>query len=207
MKFAAIVKGGAARKRISVVGRDGVTPIECDAKLLSCADDAAIEEQAVEYARAHKVTDPKAGNSQYERGFMLATLLRACLDYEATDREEPFFASMAEVEQHLDDGRAALLFFQQRAWQQETSPNPRKGQDPAEFLSLIYESMAEEAKGGDPSLPFVSLPFGTLVNFAVQSVKLFSALPRPRSEDGSPAPGEGASFSSSALPTASGSHE
>jgi len=202
MKFSALIKGEAARKRISVIGRDGVTPIECDAKLLSCGDDAANEEAAVEYARVHKVADPRPGNSQYERGLMLASLARFCLDYEVTDREEPFFASMAEVEQHLDDGRAALLFWQQRAWQQETSPNPRNGQDPAEFLSLIYQSIQEGARGGDPMIPFVGLPYGKLLNIITELVRLLSSPPLPPSANGSSSPAASDPSSSSATSTA-----
>jgi hypothetical protein len=199
-KFAAILKGGGARKRISVTGKDGVTPIECDAKLLSCADDAAIEEAAVEYARAHKVADPKPGNSQYERGLMLATLARCCLDYEVTEREEAFWKNLAEVEEHLDDGRAALLYFQQRAFQQETSPNPKNGQDPAEYLALLYEGI-EAREQGDPARPFVGLPYGKLVNFSVESVRLLSSLRLLSSESGSESPAESALSSSSATPT------
>lgn len=198
MKFAAIVMGPSARKPISVIGRDGKTPVECDAKLRSCKDDAAIEETAVEYARAHKVADPKVGNSQYERGLMLATLARVCLDNDVKDHEELFFASVAEVEEVLDDGRAALLFFQQLAFQQERSPNPKKGQDPAEFLSLIYESMVEEAKGGDPTIPFVGLPYGRLLIIITQLVSLLFSQRQPPSASGSSTPDDMASSSSSA---------
>jgi len=192
-KFAAFLKGGSARKRISVLGRDNVTLVECDVKLLTCGDDAAIEEAAVEYARAHKVADPKPGNSQYERGLMLATLARACLDYEVADKEDPFFpGGAAEVEQQLDDGRAALLFFQQRAFQQETSPNPKKGQDPVEYLALLYEAI-EAKEQGDPARPFVGLPYGTLVNFSMESARLLSSLRLLPSESGSSSPSGSAS--------------
>lgn len=201
-KFAAllpeILKGAAARRPASVVAVDLTTKIECDLRILMPEDDAAIEEAAVEFARDHKVADPKPGNSQYERGLMLHTLLRACVDNEVKDKAEPYFANLAEISKHLDDARCLHFFFQQRSFQNEVSPNPKKGGDPMEYLRLVYESAAEEAKGGDPALPFVGLPCGTLVNFAVESVRLLSTQHRISSDTGSERQGDSPSSATSA---------
>jgi hypothetical protein len=201
-KFAAllpeILKGNQARRPASVVAIDGTTKIECDLRILMPEDDADIEEAAADFARAHKVADPKPGNSQYERGLMLHTLLRACVDNEVKDKADPYFASIAEVGKRLDDARCLYFFFQQRSFQNEVSPNPKKGGDPMEYLRLLYESAAEEAKGGDPALPFVGLPFGTLVNFAVESVRLLSTQHRTSSDGGSERQDELASSETSA---------
>src|SRR6185369_17434301 len=105
------------RQSAEITALDGVTPIKLALVLLSPGDDADIEEGAVDFARAHKVADPKPGNGQYERGLMLHTLLRACVDPDVTDRRESYFASLEQIANGrlLDDGRCALLFFQQKA--------------------------------------------------------------------------------------------
>ena len=197
MKFADIVKGARARKAAEVMGLDGKTKIQVAVRILMPEDDAAIEEAAVEFARAHKVADPKPGNTQYERGLVIHTLLRGCLDPDVTAADEPYFASEAEIAKHLDDARMLHLHFQQRAFQREVSPNPGKG-DPVEFLALLYQSATAEAKGEDPALPFVGLPYGTLLNFAAQSASLLSSRLRRASVSGSESPTDTPSSSSSA---------
>jgi hypothetical protein len=182
--IAQLVQGRHARERAEVVALDGRTKIVCDVRILMPEDDADIEEAAVAFAVAHKVKEPRPGNTQYERGLMLHTLLRGCVDYEVTNRDEPYFASVEEIGKYLDDGRALMLFWQQRAFQKRVSPNPSSG-DPAEYIRLLYESIAERAKGGDSALPFVGLPYGTLLNFAVESARLLSSPLLLRSESGS----------------------
>lgn len=200
-KFAAllpeILKGADARRPAAVSAINGAGQIACDLRILMPEDDADIEEAAVQFALDHKVKDPKPGNSQYERGLMLHTLLRACVDNEVQDKAEPFFASIAEIGKHLDDARCCYFFFQQRSFQNEVAPNPKRGADASEYLRLVYASLAEEAKGGDPALPFVGLPFGTLVNFAVESVRLLSAQAPTSSSGGSERPTEEPSSSTS----------
>lgn len=203
-KFADIVARLTAttetRRIAEITAIDGVTPVRCALRLLSPADDADIEEGAVEFARSHKVADPKPGNSQYERGLMLHALLRACLDPDVPDRREPYFSSLDQIANGrlLDDGRCALLFFQQRSFQREVSPNPSRGQKPEDFLTLCYESAQAEARGEDPALPFVDLPFGTLVNFATEAVRLLCSPRLPPSSSGSSRPSEDVSSLSSA---------
>lgn len=197
-KFRDIIQGARARKLVEVIALDGVTPIKCAVRILMPEDDADIEEAAVEFAKSHKVANPTPGNTQYERGLMLHALLRACLDPDVTDKDEPFFESAAQIGKYLDDARALHLYFQQRAFQKEVSPNPKKGQDPETYLRLVFESVQAEARGDDPALPFVSLPYGTLVSFAVESVRLLSS-PRPSASDiGSSSPDEQPSSASTA---------
>jgi hypothetical protein len=198
--LAALTASPDMRQPAEVTALDGVTPIKLAFVLLSPSDDADIEEGAVDFARAHKVADPKPGNGQYERGLMLHTLLRACVDPDVTDKREPYFSSLEQIASGrlLDDGRCALLFFAQKAFQRERSPNPHRGQQPEEYLALVYESVAAEARGDDPALPFVDLPRGTLVNFATQSVHLLSSPRLPPSAPGSERPNAAASSSSSA---------
>jgi hypothetical protein len=195
--IAQLVQGRRAREPAEVTAIDGKTLIRCDVRILMPEDDADIEEAAVAYAEAHKVKEPKPGNTQYERGIMLHTLLRGCVDYEVAERDEAYFASVEEIGKYLDDGRALVLYFQQRAFQKRVSPNPGSG-DPSEYLRLLYESIAERAKGGDPARPFVGLPYGTLLNFSVESARLLSLLPQPKSESGSSNPTESGSSTSSA---------
>ena len=197
MKFADLVKGPRARKPGEVLGLDGKTKIAPALRILMPDDDATIEEAAVAFARAHKVADPKPGNTQYERGLVIHTLLLGCLDPDVTAADEPYFASEAEIAKHLDDSRMLHLFFQQRAFQREVSPNPGKG-DPVEFLNLLYQSATAEAKGEDPSLPFDGLPYGTLLNFSGQAASLLSSRLRRSSEPGSESPTVTPSSSSSA---------
>lgn len=184
-KFADVIAGPIKRRPGEVIARDGKTKIKLAFRLLMTEDDAAIEEAAVAFAEARKVKDPKPGNTQYERGIMVHTLMLACLDPDVVDRDEPFFASPAEISKNLDDSRALHLYFQQRAFQREVSPNPGTGQDPLEYVRLLYASVAEGAKGGDPALPFVGLPYGTLLNFAVESARLLSAPLQQLSPSGS----------------------
>jgi hypothetical protein len=186
------------RRPVKILAIDGQTEIRCDFRLLMTDDDAALEEAAVEYAIARKVRDPKPGNSQYERGLMLHTLLLACVDNEVKDRFEPYFRTVEQIGRFLDDGRCAVLFFEQRAFQKEKSPNPQRGQRPEDYLALVFDSNAEREKGGDPALPFVDLPRGMLVNFAVESVRLLCSPPLTRSDFGSGSPDAAASSSSSA---------
>lgn len=193
---AQMIAGRRARERASVTALDGTTPIECDLRILMPEDDADIEEGAVDYARAHKVAAPLPGNTQYERGLVLHTLHRACIDYEVADREEPYFESVEEVEKHLDEARMLVLFYAQRSFQKRLSPNPRSD-DPGQFLSLIYNSVKAREAGEDPALPFVDLPRGTLVSFALQAVTALTApLPLP-SASGSSSPAESATSKSS----------
>lgn len=194
-KFRDIIQGPRARKLVEVVALDGQTLIKCAVRILMPEDDADVEEAAVAFAQRHKVANPKPGNTQYERGLMLNALLRACLDPDVADKDDPFFASEAEIAKYLDDARALHLYFQQRAFQKEVGPNPKKGQDPESYLKLVYESMAAEERGDDPSLPFVSLPYGTLVSFAVESVRLLSSQHPSVSGTGSSSPDEPKSFS------------
>lgn len=196
MKFAQVIQGGRARKPAEVLGLDSATKIQVAVRILMPEDDAAIEEAAVEFARAHKVADPKPGNTQYERGLAIHTLLRACLDPDVTSADEPYFASAEEIAKHLDDSRMMHLFFQQRAFQREVSPNPGKG-DPVEFLSLLYASATAEAKGEDPALPFVGLPYGTLLNFSAHAASQLSSRLRRASDSGSSSPADTATSSSS----------
>lgn len=193
---AQMIEGRRARERASVTALDGRTPIECDLRILMPEDDAAVEEGAVAYARAHKVESPLPGNTQYERGLVLHTLVRACLDYEVADREEPYFESVEEVERHLDEARMLVLFFAQRSFQKRLSPNPRSD-DPGEFLRLLFASIRAKEAGEDPALPFVDLPRGTLVNFALQAVTALTAPLPQRSESGSSSPGASESSTSS----------
>lgn len=178
------------RHPTKVIAIDGQTVIECDLRLLTTDDDAEIETAAIDYAVSHKEKEPRAGTPQYERGLMLHTLLRACVDNEVKDRFEPYWRDLSQIGRLLDDGRAAVMFFEQRAFQKATSPNPQRGQRPEEYLALLFESNAQREKGGDPALPFVDLPRGTLVSFAVESVRLLCSPPLTRSDSGSSRPNE-----------------
>jgi hypothetical protein len=200
MKFREIVQGARARKLVEVVGLDGVTPIACAVRILMPEDDAAIEEAAVDFAKGHKVDDPRPGNSQYERGLMLHGLLRACLDPDVKERDEPYFDNVTQIGKYLDDARAAFLWFQQRAFQREISPNPGQ-RDTASFIRLLYESATERAKGGDPSAPFVLSPFGTLVSFSTEAARLLCSQLPPASPSGLPNPDDSKNSASTATPT------
>jgi hypothetical protein len=198
-KFSSILQGAKARRRGEVLALDGQSKIEVDFRILTVRDDAEIERAAVAYARSKGVEVPTPGNSQYERGLALYTVLFACLDYEVTDREERYFASIEEIDGAIDDSRLVTLYFQQRAFQKETSPNPGQA-DPITYLRLVYESFLATEEGKDPALPFVGLPYGMLVNFAVQSAHQLSRLLQPKSPSGSESPGVLVSSENTAKP-------
>lgn len=193
-----VLEGNRARDPARVTMLDGKTELVCDLRILMPEDDAEIERGAKEYARAKGEKEPRPGNEQYERGLMLHAVARACVDADAKERFEPFFASVAEVEKHLEDGRVARLFFQQRAFQRKVSPNPERDQRPEDFLRLAIESYVAEEAGGDPALPFVDLPRGTLIVSLVHAVRMLFAQPPTSSPSGSEKPTSGASSSSSA---------
>jgi len=193
-----VLEGNRARDPARVTLLDGKTELVCDLRLLMPEDDAEIEKGAEEYARAKGVKEPRPGNGQYERGLMLHALRLACVDPDVKDRFEPFFANVAEIEKHLEDGRMALLFFQQRAFQKKVSPNPGRDQKPEDFLRLVFESTLAEEEGRDPALPFVDLPRGMLIAFSVQAVRTLSALPLFSSLSGSEKRASGESSTSSA---------
>jgi len=193
-----VLEGNRARDAARVTMLDGKTELRCDLRLLMPEDDAEIEKGALAYATEKGVKDPRPGNGQYERGLMLHALLRACVDADVPDRFEPFFASVAEIEKHLEDGRMSLLYFQQRAFQRQVSPNPARDQRPEDFFRLVYDSTLAEEEGRDPALPFVDLPRGTLIAFSVQAVRTLCARPLISSPSGSEKPASTESSSSSA---------
>lgn len=181
--LAEILNGPRIREVMSVPAING-TKLEFALRVLMPHDCAAIERDAVAFAEGYGVKNPQPGNTQYERGLAVHTCALACLDHEVTERDEPFFRDTKEVMAFLDDARLQWVFMHQRAMQQRLSPNPM-GEDPLRFLNLVFASMAEAEAKGDPSRPFVGLPYGTLVSFSTQAANMLFPLLRLQSPSGS----------------------
>lgn len=157
--------------------------------------DAEALEMAREYAKRHKVEDPKPGDPLYERGLMLYTVLLACVDVDSPlDKPEPFFADEKEITKYLDPDRVSVLFHQQRAWQSLISPLP-KTMDPGTYIAILASQMRAPEVA---DIPFDALPLAMRRSFMQQSALLLSELPQLKLLLGSFSLDEGKTSTSSA---------
>lgn len=106
------------------------------------ADDDAIETAAMVYAVQRGVDVPRAGNSIYERGLALHTLLITCSDPESPDETPaPFFQGIDEISSGLDHDRIELLVAAQALWQDQCGARKRSLM-PSEVLDKAQEIAA-----------------------------------------------------------------
>lgn len=184
------------RQPCSITALDNVTALDFALRLVPGDESRKIEEQAREAAGVKAPEIPKADDVVYLQSRMVQTLLYACIDKDVTEREEPFFASAAEVLRFLDDNRIAFVYAEQRAFQSRQAP-PVDSCDPEEFIRLTWASVREAQRGGDPERPFVGLPYRKLTNFAMLAAGALTSPGLPALLLGSPTtPGAGTSPSS-----------
>ncbi len=139
-KLSQIVQGTRARKVVPTTLLDG-GEANVSLRPLAGIDDAAVLERAREFAVSRGVKDPKPGDSLYELGLQVHTLLEATLD---VDSDAPFFDGGADqLLANMDSDRIALLFERQRHLQDEISP--RKGSmSESEFWTKIVQVAGSE---------------------------------------------------------------
>jgi hypothetical protein len=118
-------------------------------------------EEARAFAIKHGLSDPKPEDELYERGLMVHTLVRSCLDQAVTDEEKPFFPGGAEqilASRVMLPELIAYLYQLQQLQQDEANPLIKE-QTPAEYMAALVKTA-----GGDMTF-FVSSRPSTLWNF------------------------------------------
>lgn len=192
-KFRDIVSVRPPRKPVSLPLISGATVAVALIPLLIDADTQALAE-ARAFAVAKGVADPKPGDPLYERGLMLHVVLKACVDIDVAERDEPFFGSLEEIGKLLDPDRLAWLFHVQRAHQNAVAPFP-KDDDLGGFVRWLFSSMeVDDAR----EIPFDYLPLRTRQSFLRRLVSVCSAHPSLKLLLGlEPADGESNSTNSS----------
>lgn len=142
-RFHQIAKGTRARHPVPLPLPTGETATVAVRALLDAEDDE-IDVAAREYAKARGVEDPKPGNTVYERGHALHTLLLACSDPDSPDENPaPFFSSIEEIRQGLDRDRIAYLLTAQQVWQDKCAPQQLQLSGD-EFIAKVVEVATSE---------------------------------------------------------------
>ncbi len=171
-KFRDIAAGTSARRTLSLPLLSGGTVAVAIVPLLLGADTDCLA-GAREYAKAKGIEDPKPGDPLYERGLMIHVVLKSVVDADVTDRNDPFFGSIEELERFLDSDRLAFLFASQRRYQNEVAPAPRTN-DIATYTQFVM-ALALSGEGGS-SIPLGYLPLKTEQDFTVRLAKSFFGL-------------------------------
>jgi len=141
---------------------------------------ADVLEKARSFAKTRGIESPKEGDSLFDLGVMVHTLLRVCVDHESPEAEvRPFFASEAEVLGSPRD-RIAYVFAQHEIWQDQCSPQVGRVSPDA-----LYAIVQEAAASPDPARPFAYLRPGlAAICFRSMALQLVSS-PTPKSQPGS----------------------
>lgn len=191
MKFAAfaqIARGFDARKKVDLPMLDG-SPVPVDVVALPAFEVIDIEASARAFAEGKGVKNPKPGDPIYDRALHLHTVLRACLDHDVRDKQEPFFESLDQIGKHLDPDRVTFLYHHQRAWQEKISPLDYGELTPDKFIEMGMTI----AYGGEDefSLPFDNSPRPTQRSFLRQQARAYFGLLSHKSTHGSLSADEG----------------
>jgi hypothetical protein len=135
MKFSTIVKGKKAERLTTyrLFGQD----VQVIVQPLSALEEIDVASTAMAFAKS-KDAEPKAGDPVYEAAFMARALILACMDPESSPaaREPHFDGGTIEQVLSLDPDSLAMLFEQQRLWQEECSPSIRT-MSPAELFAAV----------------------------------------------------------------------
>jgi hypothetical protein len=179
-KYTDIVKGiTSPRYKVQLALLNGPT-VDVDLIPLDTDTYSDCIQGAEDYARSKGVKDPKPKEPQYEIGLMMHVILRACIDFDVKDREEPFFASIDEIK-HVDPDRLGVLFHQQRNWQSKCAPlrGELSAGDYMQSLIAIAHS------GEDEDIPFDSWPYAMRRYWLRLTAGILLDSPTPSSEYGS----------------------
>lgn len=142
-RFQQIAKGTRARHTVEVPLPNGET-MRVAVRALLDAEDDEIDVAAREYAKARDVDDPKPGNTVYDRGHALHTLLRSCSDPDSPDESPvPFFANVEEIRAGLDRDRIQYLITAQQVWQDKCAPQQLQLSGD-EFVAKVVEVATSE---------------------------------------------------------------
>lgn len=184
MKFSRVAQGKRARDEVVFTTTDGV---ECKASMRPILGDleATVLERALAFAKSRGVgeVNAKPGEPIYELGYEVATIALALIDPDEPEGTSPYFdGGEAQVLQHLDRDRIALLYERHQAFQDTVSPRPRS-LDQAEFFAKLLEIAASEE--GDDG-PFASLRPALLKSFARTLAKQHLISLGLKSNSGSP---------------------
>lgn len=161
--------------RVALVGLDG----DGDRKVLAGAR---------AFAKDNGVEEPRPREPLYERGIWYHTVLHTVMDVDVTEKNEPFFSSVAEITEFLDPDRISLLFHAQRAWQAKIAPDPGAMNDIEYFqhiLQLAYAATEEDRDGEMRTVPFDSLPLHMQLRFSRRLARQYSILIDISSRSGS----------------------
>ena len=193
MKFKDLTSGRPPRKVVTLPLISGDSVPVAIIPLLTDGDSSALAD-AVRYAEKRGVPNAKPGDPLYERGLMVSVVYRACVDVDVADRDEPFFASVDQIGEHLDPDRVAWLFHVQRTHQSLVAPFPKDDDLPG-FVTWLFKSMeVDDAR----EIPFDYLPLATRRSFLRRLVSMCSQVPSINSLFGSATPSDGSNSESSA---------
>jgi len=185
--FAQLVQGFEARHKVDLPMLGGeVIPV--DVVALPTYEIMDIEADARAFAEKKGVKSPKPGDLTYDRSLHMHTVLRACLDHDVRDKQEPFFETLDQIGMFLDPDRVLYLYHHQRAWQESISPVSYGDLTPDKFI----EMGASLAYGGEDefSVPFDNSPRRTQLSFLRQLARAYFGLLSHKSTLGSLSPDE-----------------
>lgn len=164
--FKQIAKGLKARLAVKIDTLDG-DPIDVAILPLSAGDEAECIADAIRFAEARGVKDPKPGDRLYEKGLMVAIVLRSVIDPDPAipeDKPERFFDGGAEqILAILDPERLALLYQSQRQHQSTVMPTTLNW-TPYDYIKMVLTLAAEEGES-ESFFPLGGLPYATQRRF------------------------------------------
>lgn len=180
--FAQLAKGFDARHKVDLPMLGGQT-VAVDVVALPTYEIVNIEADAYKFAEKKGVAQPKPGVPIYDRALHMHTILRACMDHDVHDKQEPFFENLDQIGKCLDPDRVQYLFHHQRAWQESISPLSYGDVTPDKFIEMA----ASLAYGGeaDFAIPFDNSPRGMQLSFLRQLARAYFGLLSHRSMSGS----------------------
>lgn len=141
MKFSQIAKGASAERPVKVLTKGKEIPARL--RPLSAMEEADAVASAIAFSRK-KNSEPKAGQPIYESALAAATVAAATLDDDSPpEKREPFFDGGMDSALDLDTDAIAILFEEQQAFQEETSPSFR-AKSTHELFALLKEVVEKD---------------------------------------------------------------
>jgi hypothetical protein len=122
VKFSQIAQGVLAETDATLMHRGQKIPLKLVP--LSLQEESDCISAAMAYAKKKGVAAPKSGDSLFDAALWAESLALSCLDPDSDpQKRERFFDGGAAQVRSLDQDNVALLWEQQRAWQEECSPS------------------------------------------------------------------------------------
>lgn len=140
MKFSTVVKGKKAERPATY--RLYEQEVAVVLQPLSALEEIDVASSAMAFAKA-KDAEPKSGDPVYEAAYMARALMLSCMDTDSPPAaREPHFDGGIEQVLALDPDSLAMLYEQQRLWQEECSPSIRT-MSPVELFAAV-KKVAED---------------------------------------------------------------